>query len=93
MQILDEDIAQAAVGGPTGQGRAVVCSRVRRQEAGGRRQEMFVIRAFPFSKLPSSPDWAVGKGQGATKCQPWGLRQVGRHSWGPLGLKKGCTWG
>lgn len=37
MQILDEDIAQAAVGGPTGQGRAVVCSRVRRQEAGGRK--------------------------------------------------------
>ena len=35
LQILDEDIAQAAVGGPTGQGRAVVCSRVRRQEAGG----------------------------------------------------------
>lgn len=34
LQILDEDTVQAAIGGPTGQGRAVVCSRVRRQEAG-----------------------------------------------------------
>ena len=59
--------------------------------SGGRRQEMFVIRAFPSGKLPSSPDWAVG--QGATEYQPWGLRQEGRRSWGSLGPTKGCTWG
>lgn len=43
LQILDEDVAQAAVGGCTGQGRAVVCSRVRRQEAGN-----VCDKSFPF---------------------------------------------
>ena len=43
LQILDEDVAQAAIGGRTGQGRAVVCSRVRRQEAGN-----VCDKSFPF---------------------------------------------
>lgn len=34
LQILDGDLAGVAAGGGTGRGRAVVCSRVRREQAG-----------------------------------------------------------
>lgn len=56
LRILYEDVAGAAVGGPTGQeGLWYAGSR-------GNRQEMFVIRGFPSLKLPLFPDPAAGKG-------------------------------
>lgn len=48
MQILDGDLAGVATGGITGRGRAVVCSRVRREQAGNVCDKMLLLCKPPL---------------------------------------------
>ena len=51
LQILDEDVVGVAAGGAAGQGRAVVCSRVRREQAGN-----VCDKTLLLCKPPSFPE-------------------------------------
>lgn len=97
LQILDEEVAGAAtggaaVGGPTGQGRAVVC-RVRREQAGNVCDKRLPLLQTLLISRPGCWRRSGGFRSGCCRSQPSGLWQEGLHLWGALGMEEGQRLG